>query len=289
MAAKQSDEAIKALRAALALRPDLTSTQDGEKTYVELQPELASAQRDIAAIYVATGRNEDAVREAREIQANNPNQPVGYLLEGEIYVAQKKWDRAEQTYREALKKFDLAVLVTSAHAVMEAAGKPAEAQTFAEDWIKRHPKDAAVITYLAERALAGKRFAAAAEHYRRALDRYPDNPLFLNNLAWSTNELKQPQALEYAERAHELAPENPAIMDTLGWILSERGQSERGLELIGRAVELAPETHQIRLNFAKALIKAGRKDAARKELEFLAKLDSRLPVQREATALLANQ
>jgi hypothetical protein len=40
------------------------------------------------------------------------------------------------------------------------------------------------------------------------------------------------------------------------------------------------------LHFAKALIKAGRKSAARKELEPLAKLDSRLPLQKEAAALL---
>jgi len=270
MAAKQPDEAIKSLRAVLALRP-----------------ELAGAQRDIAAIYVATGRNEDALREARAVQAEQPQQPFGYVLEGEIYVEQKKWDSAERTYREALKKFDLPALVARTHAVMEAAGKPAEAQALAEDWIKRHPKDAAVLAYLAERDIAAKRYAAAAKRYQSALALQPDNALLLNNLAWATNELKQPKALEYAERAYELAPENPSIMDTLGSILSDSGQRERGLELLGRAAELAPEAYQIRLNFAKALIKAGRKGAARKELEVLAKLDSRLPIQQEASALLA--
>ena len=112
--------------------------------------------------------------------------------------------------------------------------------------------------------------------------------MLLNNLAWAMKELKQPKALEYAERAHELAPDNPSIMDTLGSILSDNGQSERGLELMGRAAELAPDAYRIRLNFAKALIKAGRKDAARKELEVLAKLDRLLPIQQEAAALLAS-
>ena len=77
-------------------------------------------------------------------------------------------------------------------------------------------------------------------------------------------------------------------MDTLGGILIENGQSERGLQLLGRAAEMAPQAYQIRLNFAKALLKAGRKDAARKELEVLAKLDSKLPVQKEAIALLGS-
>jgi len=271
MAAKQPDEAIKALRAVLALRPD-----------------LASAQRDIAAIYVTTGRHEDALREARAVQAENPKQPFGYALEAEVYVAQKKWDSAERVYREALKKFDLAELVARTHAVMEAAGKRSEADALAQDWIKRHPSDATVLAYLAEGDIAAKRYASAAQRYQSALERQPNNAMLLNNLAWAMKELKQPKALEYAERAHELAPDNPSIMDTLGSILSDNGQSERGLELMGRAAELAPDAYRIRLNFAKALIKAGRKDAARKELEVLAKLDRLLPIQQEAAALLAS-
>lgn len=270
LAAKQPDEAIKSLRAALALRPD-----------------LASVQRDIAAVYVSTGRHDEALREAREVQAEQPKQPLGYVLEGEVYVAQKKWHLAERTYRAALKKFDLPALVARTHTVMDAAGKRSEADAMAEDWIKRHPKDVAVLNYLGERDIAEKRYASAATHYQGALERQPENPLFLNNLAWVAYELKRPNALEYAERAHELAPENPAVMDTLGSILAATGQTERGLELLGRAAELAPTAYQIRLNFAKALLKAERKAAARKELEGLAKLDSRLPIQQEAAALLA--
>ena len=127
----------------------------------------------------------------------------------------------------------------------------------------------------------------AAERYRIALKRAPENALLLNNLAWAASQLKRPEALEHAERAHELAPENPNIMDTLGVILVGSGQTERGLALLGRAAELAPDAHQIRLNFAKALLKVERKAAARKELEPLATLDTRLPVQQEAAKLLA--
>jgi putative PEP-CTERM system TPR-repeat lipoprotein len=270
MAAKRPDDAIKSLRAALSLRPD--------------QP---SIERDIAAIYVASGRSDEARREARAIQAKHPDRPFGYALEGEIDVAQKKWGPAARIYRDAVRKFDLPLLVARAHSIMHVAGEGPQADTMAEQWIKQHPKDAIVLSYLAERDLAAKRYASAAQRYRIALQRQPGNPMFLNNLAWAMHELKQPNALEYAEQAQELAPENPAIMDTLGWILVESGQSDRGLELLGRASELAPNAYGIRLHLAKALIKAGRKDAARKELEVLAKLDSRLPVQHEAAALLS--
>lgn len=271
IAAKQPDQAIQALRAALALRPGLTV-----------------AERDIAAIYVSTGRSDEAVREAKAIQAKYPKQPFGYALEAEIYVAKKEWRPAIRIYREALRKFQLPLLVLRTHAIMEAAGRKTQADALAESWIKDHPKGTIMLGYLAQRDVAAKRYAAAVKRYQTALDRRPGNPMFLNNMAWAMYEAKQPHALEYAQQANRLAPDNPAILDTLGSILVQSGELDRGLELLGRASELAPRAYQIRLHFAKALIKAGRETAARKELEVLAKLDKRLPVQQEAVALLAH-
>lgn len=269
LAAKQPEEALKVLQTALALRPD-----------------LAVVQRDVIGTYLALGRPEEALRQARAAQAETPEQPHGYILEGEVHLAQKKLDLAERKYRETLKKFDLPQIAVRTHAVMEAAGKRAEAQALTEEWMRRHPKDATVVAYLGERDLASRRYESAAARYKVALERQPDNALHLNNLAWIANRLKRPEALQYAERAHELAPELPAVMDTLGVILVESGQVERGLELLARASELAPDAHVIRLNFAKALIQYGSKAAARKELEPLAKLDSRLALQQEAAKLL---
>jgi putative PEP-CTERM system TPR-repeat lipoprotein len=270
MAAKRPDDAIRSLRAALAQ-----------------QPNLATAERDIAAIYVATGRSAEALNEAKAVQTKHPDEPLGYVLEAEIYVAQKNWGPAVRIYRDAVKRFDHPMLVARAHTVMQAAGEKQQAASMVESWIKQHPKDSVVLSYLAQSDLNAKRYDSAEQRYRMALERQPQNPMYLNNMAWAMHELKQPQALEYAQQAHELAPDNPAVMDTLGWIFVARGENERGLELLGRASELAPGAYDIRLHFAQALIKAGRKSAARKELEALSKLDSRLPVQREAAMLLS--
>src|SRR5256885_5125730 len=198
LTAKQPDEAIKSLRAALALRPD-----------------LALVERDIAGIYIATGRHDEALAEARAVQKAHPEQPLGYVLEGEVYIAQKKLDLAERTYRAALKKFDLPVLAVRTHAVMSGAGKSSEADAMAEKWVSAHPKDASLLVYLGQRDLAEKRYVSAEKRYKVALERQPDNAFVLNNLAWVTSQRKEPKALEYAERAHELAPEDPKIMDTL--------------------------------------------------------------------------
>ena len=270
MAARLPDDAVRSLRSALAL-----------------QPELAAAHRDLAAIYVAIGKSGEALKEARTLQTQRPKLALGFALEGEIHAAQRNWDAAEKVYREATRRFDLAVLVTRTHQVMLASGKGAEADALAESWVKSHPKDVLVLGYLAEGDLAARRYESAARRYASALQRAPDTVRFLNNLAWVKHQLQQPEGLALAERAHELAPDDPQVMDTLGVILLARKDLERGLELLGRASSLAPQAHGIRLNFAKALLAANRKDAARKELAMLAKLDQRNAVQQEAARLLS--
>jgi predicted Zn-dependent protease len=90
---------------------------------------------------------------------------------------------------------------------------------------------------------------------------------------------KDPKALEYAEQALRLAPENPAIIDTVGTIQIERGEIDAGLANLRRAVSIGPDLLPLQLNLAKALVKAGRKDEARTQLDTL------LPRLKEGTPL----
>jgi predicted Zn-dependent protease len=74
-------------------------------------------------------------------------------------------------------------------------------------------------------------------------------------------------------------------MDTLGWIYVERGETKRGVQLLQDAVALEPRASGIRLNLAKALLQAGDKPAARKELQELEKLGDKFPGQSEVARL----
>ena len=69
-------------------------------------------------------------------------------------------------------------------------------------------------------------------------------------------------------------------------LLVDQGDKARGLGLLKEAVALAPQAGQIRLNYAKALIKAGQKSEARKELEQLAGMGDRFAAQAEVAELL---
>ena len=269
IAAKDNAAALENLRKALALKPD-----------------LLEAQRAIIALDVTGGRINEALKAARDVQKARPTESVGYILEGNVYASNKAWSEAATAYRTGLNRVGTSDLANYLHSALNAGGKRAEADSFAASWLRDHPKDRGFRHYLAQIAIAKKDYASAAGQYNALLENNQDDVLALNNLAWVAGQLKDPNALQYAERADKLAPNSPAILDTFGMLLVEKGDTARGIELLQRAVAAAPDAAAIRLNLARALIKAGQKDAAKKELETLARLGDKFPAQAEVAKLI---
>jgi putative PEP-CTERM system TPR-repeat lipoprotein len=267
--AKNPDAALDSLRKALAIKPD-----------------LLQAQRAMIAVYVDTGRMEDALAVVRMVQKQRPKEAIGFILEGDVFSAKRNGTEAIAAYRAGLKKAASTDLAIKLHSALFAAGRRGEAEQFAIGWTKDHPNDEQYRLYLAESASARKDYRAAAEHYTKLLERQPNNPVLLNNVAWAAGQIKDPRALEYAERANKLLPDQPAVLDTLGVLLVEKGDSKRGLELLQRASRLAPSASDIRLDLAKALIKTGNKEAAKKELAELSKFDDKFSGQAEVARLM---
>jgi Flp pilus assembly protein TadD len=129
-------------------------------------------------------------------------------------------------------------------------------------------------------------WASAAREYKVMLETKADDALVLNNLAFAAGRLNDPKAIEYAQKADQLVPNNAAILDTLGVLQVETGDVRKGLDSLQRATALAPNSPSIRLNLARALVKDGQKDAAKKELETLAKLGDKFAGQAEVTKLM---
>jgi putative PEP-CTERM system TPR-repeat lipoprotein len=251
-----------------------------------LQPDSLPMHRAMIMLDVDAGRMSEALARARDMQKNHPKEVAGHVLEGDIHVVQRAWPQAVAAFRAGLKVAASADLTGRLHAVLIADGKLAEAKQVADTWIKAHPKDAGFRLFIADSANKRKDYPAAVAEYRTLLGVQPNNPAVLNNLAWSLGQMGDPKAVEYAEQANKLAPNQPAIMDTLGRLLVEKGNVERGLDLLGKAIALAPQAAEIRLNYARGLIKSGKKTEARQELETLAKLGDKFSGQAEVAELL---
>jgi len=274
-----------------SLRLRQNDTDGAIETLRQVQKIAPDEGRNVAAqaiqIYVAAGRHDDAFKEARELQKSAPDSALGWALEGDIYVSQRKFADAERLYREALKHEPKAdVVAVKLYGALSAAGKAGEADAWAKKWIAENPKDTAMRTYLGDRQLEARNLKAAAAQYQAALAIDPNNVPALNNLAWIGGELGDPKALGYAERAVKLEPNSFAVLDTYGVLLLKNGQVDKALPILQRAHQLAPARNDVRLNYAKALIKAGKKDDARKELEALAKVTENFNGKNEVAGLL---
>ena len=141
--------------------------------------------------------------------------------------------------------------------------------------------------YLGEQALRTGDYKAAAAQYQAIVEQQPDN----------AHRAQQPRVdarASWAIRRRSATPSAPSRSRPRARPCSTRSAScwsprairPRALEHIAKAVQLAPNRHDIRLNYAKALLKAGRKDDARKELTQLQGVTQDFPGKSEVADLL---
>jgi len=263
-----------------------SAASDALKKALTLQPDYLEAQLALASLESNKGNHEEALTIARQIQKKNNKSPVGFELEGNLMMAQKKPDLAAKAYEQAFSISKNGPLMMKLHASLSQAGKSKAADTRLTQWLKAHPADAPTRMYQAEIFLANKQNKAAIEQYQAALQQNAKNIPALNNLAWLYQQEKDPRALEYAEKANQLAPDDPAILDTLGWMLVEQGNTTRGLPLLQKAASVAPEITAIRYHYVLGLVKSGDKAKARKELEQILATGKAFPQIEEAKTLL---
>jgi putative PEP-CTERM system TPR-repeat lipoprotein len=267
--------------------------KDTEKAIESLRRIQKVAPRDLdvvpqlVQIYAAAGRYEEALREARELQKRAPKFAGGWSLEGDVRLAQRDFAEAERLYRDALKRDPKAnAVAVKLHVALVDAGKTAAADAWSRTWIAENPRDSLMHLYLGERNLKANKLKASAAHFKAVVDIEPTNVLALNNLAWISGELNDSKSLDYAERALKVAPNNAAVLDTYGMLLLKNGEVDKALTIMERAHGLAPARNDLRVNYAKALLKAGRKNDARKELEALQAVKENFRGKNEVAGLL---
>ena len=269
VAAKDNENAARALRRAL-----------------EIKPGLVAAQRGLVTLALMEKRPQEGLTLAREIQKAEPKDALGYSLEGDVEASRANWDAAIAAYRGALQRANSTDNAVKLHSALRRAGKTADAERAAADWLKANPKDAGFQYYLGDVAMAAKDNATAESRYRAVLAIQPKNPLALNNVAWLMVKQGKPGAVALAEEATKLVPDRAPLLDTLAAALAAEGQLPKAIEVQARAVARAPTDSSMRLNLARYYLKAGDKTKARTELETLARLGDKFPDQAEVTALM---
>ncbi|MDD1627448.1 MAG: tetratricopeptide repeat protein, partial [Methylococcaceae bacterium] len=187
------------------------------------------------AYLIKLKRTQEALELANKIDKQFPKLVLGKLLKGDVYLAEKKLDKATDMYQQAYKiEQNDRVLFTLAD-LLSAQKKEPEAIKLLNNALEKNKKNIAIHFKLANIYQRQNDTKQAEAHYNAMLSEQADNVLALNNLAFLYSQQNDPRALELAKKAYEKAPESAAILDTYGYILFKQGQPKESLTILEKA------------------------------------------------------
>ncbi len=253
---------------------------------LEVEPDSAPTHEALANLMLSTGQLKEALQLGRRMQELRPRAVSGYAFEAAVHLRQKNVDQALAAYRKGLSvKGHDPELARQYYLSLHRNGRRAEGDRYGAEWIKANPNDLFFDYQLAVTALRYSDFEQAETRLRRIVERRPEYPQALNNLAWVLASRGKPGGSAFAQRAVDLAPDSPDFMDTLALALMVDKQPAKALELQKRVVELRPTEPAYRLSLARMALEAGDKALARGEIDRLKALGSSYPQQAEVKAL----
>lgn len=89
---------------------------------------------------------------------------------------------------------------------------------------------------------AEEEYTRAEKAFAEEIDQDPDEAVHYNNFAWfyATHDRQLDKGIELVKRAIELAPKTPAYLDTLAELYYRTGDREAAIREIGKAIALEP-------------------------------------------------
>jgi putative PEP-CTERM system TPR-repeat lipoprotein len=249
------------------------SAQDYESARATLEkallsgPDFTPALAALVQLEAPLGQAEEALTRVARYRTTEPNSVIGDRLAGDVLMRMGRFDKALDAYETAFQRESSTALVLRLYLAHREAGNATAGIRVLESWLAGHDDDRAAHRALAAGYMDSGRLEQAIAYHERINDRWPGDPVIVNNLAWLYQRASDPRALTYAEQAHALAPEQPEILDTLGWSLVRQGEAGRGLTLLREAFARESTRIRTRYHIAVALDRLGRPEEARKELE----------------------
>ena len=170
-----------------------------------------------------------------------------YTYLGEAYHKTGKYREEKNLYKKADLEFpDDPPLLYREAVLALSSGKRDKASQIMEKYTKvqeeRSLSEARTLALLAHIYAEAGFKDMAEQNYRKALSLEPDSPTILNDLATLLfeNDKMNEEAVDLIAKAIDLAPDNYLCLDTKGWALFGQGRYEEALDILEEAWSLKP-------------------------------------------------
>ncbi|OYY69227.1 tetratricopeptide repeat protein [Sphingomonas sp. 28-63-12] len=235
------------------------------------------------------GRPGTALAEAQQLARQSPGAPQAHLLVGDSLMTMDRFDAAAAAYaRAANLRFDEATMLRAVEA-LDRAGDRRKAATTLALFLSQNPQNITALRLTGHWQIASGDWDAAIttlEGLRARLGNRDAALLAELGIAYAGAGDVDTARL-YAAAAYRLAPLNPAATDAFGWALFRAGENKGALELMRKAVSIAPDHAGLRWHIAQVEAELGLQDSARADIA-LALADPRFADAAAARALLAS-
>lgn len=239
--------------------------------------------------WLASGNKSNAVAVAQQLIDDHKSSPGGYLLLASLYHRLGEPLKAEKTLKTGITKVkNSQPLYLQLATLYMNTNRADQALTLLSDLNKTNPEFVPAIFALGafydQQGDKGK----AVELYRETLAKNSEYTAALNNLAYlyADNYGSPQEALSLAVKAFRNQPSNPGILDTLGLALLKNKRYAEAVNVLRKAAGLLPKLASVHLHFGQALIGAGNKSEAQRELQTVLELGSTSEAS-QASSLLA--
>ncbi len=252
----------------------------------QLTPDNPEALIYKTAYLIKIKHTPEALKLADKLDNSFPKLVFGKLLKGDVYLADKKLDKASEMYQKAYNIEQNDRILFPLVDLLIAQKKQAEAIKLLNGALEKNNKNIAAHFKLATIYQQQNDTQQAEAHYKAMLTQQADNALALNNLAFLYSQKNDPRALEYGKKAYEKAPESAAILDTYGSILVKQNQAKEGLALLEKAAGLALKEPNIQFHLAESYVANNNPEKAIEILEPIVQAEADFTEKKAATDLL---
>ncbi len=251
----------------------------------------AAARLNLVILLSTLAFPDPALQQAELLRKLLPDEPLSACWQAQLLDTAGRSDAAVERYRQIIAahpKFLKARLLLAESYQRDRQIEKAIALLEDSSTVAK-PEDAATIQLsLGSIYEEQGRLEQAIASYQAAMSQDSVKARALNNLAMlyavRRNDLES--ATPLAAQAEKLDPQNPVIQDTCGWILCLKGKDEEAVAKLAKAKAGLPNLSEVRYHLGKALLKLGRREEARAELEQALAISKDFPEAADAALTL---